>query len=283
MRNTSRGISIVVPVHQMSGRLDKLREWLSKKKESTQVLVVHDNHNHDFATRLELQQICRNTPGSKFIEGKFKNPGSARNEGIKHATREWLLFCDSDDVLNIEKLEQLVTEHEANKKLLVGGYERTSQNSNRKIQASNFFDIFYELGNWRIVYPYSIYSITQFPPLLMAEDYVFFARALSKCEGMIFTNLCLYNYMEDVPNQLTKKPDLRSLRIAHEEMRDLSREGVNKDLIKLLTLRLGITLFRSNSLRNFQLLALDFFANLWPKKNCIYIFKFMILKFRNSQ
>jgi len=91
--NPSGDLTIVVPVSNMSGRLEWVKGLL--QGETGPVVIVHDER--DAATGRELRELTKGFPRSTLIEGSYGAPGLARMAGLREVTTTYVAFVDSDD------------------------------------------------------------------------------------------------------------------------------------------------------------------------------------------
>ena len=104
-------LSIVVPVYNMAGD-GKLNYCLDSLLNQTfkgeyEIIAVDDASTDDSLT--VLREYERKNPGRiRVIASEVnRHQGGARNEGIKHASGEWISFIDSDDWVSPDYYEKL--------------------------------------------------------------------------------------------------------------------------------------------------------------------------------
>lgn len=105
-------ISIIIPVYNNESYLDELVYSLSHQSymESFEILFLDDGStDHSLET---LQQLIANhlTPQPNISvqlihDGENKKQGYRRNQGIKQAKGDWILFVDSDDYIHTDTLK----------------------------------------------------------------------------------------------------------------------------------------------------------------------------------
>lgn len=91
-------VSVVVPVHDVEDYVEEcLESLLAQTGVDLEVVVVDDGSRDSSAARVERFV----TPGGRvrLIRTDNHGLGAARNEGIRHATGDYLTFADSDDVV----------------------------------------------------------------------------------------------------------------------------------------------------------------------------------------
>jgi glycosyltransferase involved in cell wall biosynthesis len=97
----------------MAGRLQVLEKWVSEISVNPhiEIIVIHDFL--DEATSDELHLICSNLQNVHLIEGRFGNPGSARNAGLSICRGKRVVFWDCDDEPNVTRFLGLLKSEEA--------------------------------------------------------------------------------------------------------------------------------------------------------------------------
>jgi glycosyltransferase involved in cell wall biosynthesis len=73
-----------------------------------EMIVVENGSNDDGPEQVDA--IARQDPRIRLIRApeSARGPGTARNLGLEHATGEWVLFLDADDLLRARHLEALL-------------------------------------------------------------------------------------------------------------------------------------------------------------------------------
>lgn len=99
-------ITVIVPVYNASAYIDRLVEsFYSQTFNDFEVIFIDDGSIDD--SYQKLYKYVKSE--SRFSLFRKENGGvsSARNEGIKHATGNYLYFCDADDVITDNALEEM--------------------------------------------------------------------------------------------------------------------------------------------------------------------------------
>ena len=172
-------LSIIVPVSNMAGRLDLLRQWIDDISFSKiEIILVHDIK--DERTGIELEDLVKNKNKQiKLIEGYFGDPGSSRNAGLEVCKAEWIIFCDSDDRPRIDNIISGILGSHNLTNFIVGNFVTINNQHYRKhvISREKFIDNMTDYpGLWRIVFRKSRIDNYIFPSIRMAEDQVFIAN-----------------------------------------------------------------------------------------------------------
>lgn len=211
----NKDISIVIPVANMSGKLQSLHELVKKALfNQIQVILVHDFH--DEGTSKELKEIfidLKDLGDLTLIEGEYGSPGQARNAGKKLCTRGYIAFWDSDDFANIANFIEFFNYTVLNEsdiaiaEFVIRNGETTSE---IKDLGNNFEETYRSIalnpGIWRFIFKNSLISDLLFPSFRMGEDQVFIANALVYARKISLFKKPVYEYHMSHQGQLTKDP-----------------------------------------------------------------------------
>ena len=204
-------LSIVVPVHNMAGRLGNLESAVKKSREfqlPIQFILIQDGK--DVETQNELNALA-GTYGLFYRQIDVSSPGLARNAGIELCTSEWVTFWDSDDLGNPFEVVQAIQNAPAGTKVVVGSYREFDSNSGTtsKVYAPSKSINYLMLnpGIWRFAFKRDFISNKRFPEESMGEDQVFLAKLKIDTREWVLSKTLFYTYFTNVPNQLTSSPD----------------------------------------------------------------------------
>ena len=96
--------SIIMPCYNSSKTLiDSINSVLNQSYKNIELIVVDDGSTDNSLDILNDIQDER----MKVFKQKNKGPGCARNFGINKSTGDYILFCDSDDLLSIDIIENI--------------------------------------------------------------------------------------------------------------------------------------------------------------------------------
>ena len=102
--NKNGRVSIVIPVHNSEKYLTEcIESALSQTYENTEIIAVNDGST-DGSSEILKQYSDR----IKIIDTKHCNIAAARNRGIDNMTGEWLVILDSDDIMYLDAIDQMV-------------------------------------------------------------------------------------------------------------------------------------------------------------------------------
>jgi glycosyltransferase involved in cell wall biosynthesis len=101
MNSANPFISVIIPVHNGNGYIERCLSALGKSLYKSYETIVVDDASED-----NTREICREF-GVKVIDLEWQSgPAAARNEGAKRAAGEILLFIDADVVVTENTLGQ---------------------------------------------------------------------------------------------------------------------------------------------------------------------------------
>ena len=201
-------LSIIVPIHNMAGKLQNLELSLKAAKElnlPVSFILVHDGL--DEATNEEVSDLAASYK-AKYLNLVVNSPGLARNYGLQHADSEWVAFWDSDDIGSVKEVISSIHNSPLNTDFILAGYSQMSQRTKIVNQIStpigNFPMAMINPGIWRFIFRKSAIVNTTFPPYRMGEDQVFLARLLINESSVYFSDKIVYLYVDGEGGQLTK-------------------------------------------------------------------------------
>ena len=90
------GISVIIPTRHRLGHLSRCLEALTPGRQSCasdryEVIVTDDGHNPT------AENLVRSKyPWARWVAGPRRGPAANRNQGARHARRDWLAFTDDD-------------------------------------------------------------------------------------------------------------------------------------------------------------------------------------------
>lgn len=97
--------SIIVPVYNVENYVDKcIKSILNQTYKNYEVIIINDGSTDN---SLNIINKYKNNKKIKIITQKNKGLSNARNNGMKIATGDYLLFIDSDDYIEDKLLEIL--------------------------------------------------------------------------------------------------------------------------------------------------------------------------------
>ena len=100
-------ISVIVPVYNVEEYLEECLESIRKQTyQDIEVILVNDGSTDD--SQAICEHICQTDKRFRLINQKNQGQSVARNRGVKESVGQYILFVDSDDVINTNVLEVLL-------------------------------------------------------------------------------------------------------------------------------------------------------------------------------
>ncbi len=201
-------ISIIVPIYNAEKYLRNcLRAISNQTYKDIEVLLINDGST-DTSESICMEYVLKD---SRFQYFKISNHGVsyARNYGIQKAKGDYLCFVDSDDIIDKEFCEVLLTNLIMYKcDLSVCNYVETTKPMPLK-KNSVFIDVKYEDKIFWLINKYEgflcnkmykkaiirAYGLKIDEELSMCEDLVFNLAYLKYIKGIVYTNDVLYEYL----------------------------------------------------------------------------------------
>jgi len=288
-------LTAVVPVSNMSGKLDILHSWLSQTYQyPMEVILVHDFK--DLATGAELSLLLDTICNSqiKLFTVEFGSPGLSRNFGLSKAGGSWIVFWDCDDLPNINiVLQVLLSENLHSMHAIIG--EFTSYNLHTKLSKKHLLrgnpyeKIALMPGLWRFVFNKQALGNIKFSRILMAEDQIFLLEFLAINKNHLIVSEDFYTYYVGVKNSLSSNRNaIKDLAISLKWTSSHIKVDLNSNLhvACIMYARQTISALKHGDLR-LKLFALCNFVQslvLQNPKNSLLIFKalFKVLKAKNE-
>jgi len=120
-------VSIVVPVYNVENYLQRcLDSIIGQTFQHIEIIVVNDGSTD---TSLEiLKHYAQREPRITLIDQSNQGLSGARNSGIKTAQGEYILFVDSDDIIEpslVEECLQLIKKEQSD--IIVYGYKKVKE------------------------------------------------------------------------------------------------------------------------------------------------------------
>ena len=100
-------ISVIVPVYNVEEYLEECLESI-RQQTFTDIEVILVNDGSTDGSREICEQYCEKDSRFKLINQENQGLSAARNCGVKESIGQYIMFVDSDDVINTKVLEVLI-------------------------------------------------------------------------------------------------------------------------------------------------------------------------------
>lgn len=101
-------VSVIIPVHNMYDYMDKCLDSVRQQTLEDIEIILVENASTD-RSQEKCQEYAQKDPRIKFIHLDVGDLAHARNQGLMHATSEYVAFLDSDDYVAREMYEEHYT------------------------------------------------------------------------------------------------------------------------------------------------------------------------------
>ena len=190
-------VSVIVPVYKVEDYLDDCIKSIVGQSFIDFELILVDDGSPDNCPAM-CDAWAEKDKRIKVIHKQNGGVGSARNEGIKLASGEWVWFIDSDDTITQNALEELSAKTSENPDLIIFNKEKNEvyQKDNR------FFDEYYfkyrfGFEPWNKMYKLNIIRENELffdTRETIGEDLLFNIIYYKYAKKYVFTDLKLYHY-----------------------------------------------------------------------------------------
>jgi glycosyltransferase involved in cell wall biosynthesis len=274
-------ISVIVPVHNMAGKLGNLEKTLKQSSElelQIEFLLIQDGMDSD--TTRELQDLSKKY-AAQYLQVNFHSPGLTRNSGLAHVKAPWVVFWDSDDIGNPLEVAQAIAKVNIECQVIIGGYQVQSVLDNRRSNLirpyRNLNTLIVNPGLWRFIFRREFIGDVRFPNTSMGEDQVFLSRLNLKKDDAYFIDRLFYTYFIGSDSQLTKRQDvLLELESSLAYIQEIIKKNTKiEKYIYIINARLILTAWKQGVYSNMEFLKqLSGRARIPLRKRIYWIFAF---------
>lgn len=209
-------ISVIIPVFNTEPYLEKcINSVLEQSLKDIEIIICNDGSTDKSQSIIDKYKNKYN----KIITINHKNNKGlsiSRNDCMKIAKGEYIVFIDSDDYIAGDMLEELYKKISSVKaEVLFFGYREYSYNNEDFIKDSarisfypdlisgaKFFCESINMQEYIVVSCGAIYNtnflkenMLEFKPNIIHEDYLFYYKLLMKAKKVTSVKNCYYNYM----------------------------------------------------------------------------------------
>ena len=102
MAITTPQISVIIPIYNNALYIQEaITSVLSQGIEKLEIIIIDDGSTDNFEEKIN----SFNDPRIRLLKQTNSGAAEARNNGIRHATGEYIAFLDADDSWHIKKIE----------------------------------------------------------------------------------------------------------------------------------------------------------------------------------
>lgn len=213
--------SIIVPVYNASDTIARCVECIQAQTvQDWELILVNDGSKDDSGAK--CHQFAEADSRIKVIDKENGGPSSARNTGMRACSGDWVLFVDSDDLIDPETLSHLSDKIAEGADLIIpdtvielpGNRQIRLSHNEATIERDAFESLFtdFDLGQRTSIggkcFRNSIIRDNQLSfneQMHHAEDIVWTYDYLLACQKVGFTGSPDYHYFFGNPDSLTQK------------------------------------------------------------------------------
>ena len=221
-------ISIIVPIYNAEKTINRCVDSLiGQTYKNIEIILVNDGSKDN--SLLKCRQYESVDSRIKVIDKVNGGVSSARNAGLDIAKGDFIMFCDSDDWVEPDWCEQLLTNYKDGCLVMCGYYYRTNSDETKKIvceakeyHKTDFFKFSHNgvFAPWSKIYSTDIikkYHIRFQQGISLGEDKLFVWRYYTHIDnGILFVDEPLYNYFcaneeslsSNIPDNYYKQMDV---------------------------------------------------------------------------
>ena len=291
-------ISIIVPIFNVEKYLDKsISNIIDQSYSNIEIILVNDGSTDNSLN------ICNKYKKIDdriiVINQKNKGASAARNKGRDIATGEYILFVDSDDILNKNLIDEISVQIEQNKDVICFQHSINSSEEYTYLDIDDKLELngedFLELLNkkdrmfnviWKYCYKKEFLDKNKlrFHEGIIYEDEEWVTEVLCKAKSAVFRNFNGYNYIIRDGSVMTSKKNKNSyiskIKVAISLEDFIEKNHIkNKVLLKIIKKKIysfyvrdSIYLLKNNEIEEINLVL----KNLRIIKNCSNIKQFLL-------
>lgn len=207
-------ISIIVPVYNKEKYIEKcINSIISQTYNNLEIIIVDDGSS-DNSLKI-CKKIAKNNINIKVIQKNNGGVSSARNVGINNANGKYISFIDIDDIVENNMIEILYNNLINNKsQLSICSYYVNPLNKkvDNEININFNKEEFYKNINiykgfcWNKLFILDKVKKVYFDETLhYCEDLLFCVKYVEMINNISYTNLKLYNYVQNSDSAISQK------------------------------------------------------------------------------
>ncbi len=222
-------VSIIIPMYNMENYIKTcLDSVMNQTMKDYEVIVIDDGSvDHSYDKALEYQG--RYPQQMRVYKQENAGQGAVRNNGVRIATGEYILFVDSDDTVSeyfVEKAYKMITESQAD----IGIFDAVIVDENRQRKEDmigchcpdcictlqTYPQLLFEYpAPWNKIYKRSLFTQSNlgYPTHMWYEDLVGASMFYTVANKIAVVHEPLYYYMQRSDSVMHSKVDARNMEI----------------------------------------------------------------------
>lgn len=206
-------ISVIVSVYNVQNYIEKSVQSIQNQTYQNLEIILVDDGSTDNSGNI-CDEFAKKDARIKVLHKSNGGLSSARNEGIRVATGEYITFVDGDDWIDETMYEDMLHAMQAtDADLAVCNYKEISKNGVRDTSTDKITifegretlkvfideDPTYQIQNaaWNKLYRRDLMGDLRFPEGKLFEDIVYTTKLLAKSKRSVYLDKAYYNYIFD--------------------------------------------------------------------------------------
>lgn len=210
-------LSVIIPVYNTDRYLERCLESICAQTFRDIEIICIDDASTDGSRTILQDFASRDSRIRLILRDRNGGVSAARNLGIEASQGDWLGFVDSDDFLDGDYFEKLLSEAKASGADMVKGTARTYDTVTGETGTAGWLDTngrirtckaYFTAGFFMAIYKASLVreGNIRFPEgLNYFEESCFVIEAVQKCRLLTLRDDAVYNYVLS-PGSITRKP-----------------------------------------------------------------------------
>lgn len=273
-------ISIIIPVYNVENYLKKCLESIINQTYTNLEIILVDDGSTDNSGKI-CDEFLKKDKRVKVFHIENKGVSAARNYGFKKSSGEYIIFIDSDDVLDFNMIKILFKNiinysaeisacgyaiFEINGNVYLKYGTKKIYNFNKKEALKSFFsETSFGVGVWNKLFKKGVISNLKFyEKLKVNEDRLFLFEAIMNSNKIIYDDQCLYKYIKRENSATTSKFSEKQfdvLKVNNLIQEKISNSLEDKEIINLCAINELIYLTRM-----YRLLSMSNAMKKYPQK-----------------
>lgn len=208
-------ISIVIPIYNVEKYVENCIKSVGRQDSDLYEIILVDDGSCDDSMRIAVDSLKKYVPKqivSKIIHQENQGLAAARNRGMAAATTKWVMFLDSDDMLQtrtVSAMLNIIAKEKATMYLCdfvkiyePDSYIETTKTQNYEVITCSELQELFLRRKKKILAPGMVYDREwlenmnlKFERLPFSEDQHFIWRALLATNEAVIIHEQLYNYL----------------------------------------------------------------------------------------
>ena len=203
-------VSVIIPVYKVEKYLDECLKSMDKQTYKDFELILVDDGSPDSCGEV-CEEYAKNHENTKVIHQENAGLSQARNNGVKVASGDYIIFVDSDDYVTddyIDYLVNLAEKYDAD--VAIGESVQFTDNSNPIISEKTEFDNLcdsaqalskicyneYPICAWGKIYKRSLVEKYPYPAGALYEDLATTYKIVGDSEKIAYGNKVIYYWRQ---------------------------------------------------------------------------------------